>query len=186
MTRQLSTSVSDLVLALSVVYFVYCVFWDNVFAALGLLIQGVAAGLGVYRFALSRPDSKITNYHKMMSWTAQVVGVPLLGVGFANNYMPLMVNLNFLFVIAAVVASRFVDDGGQRKLLTEAASGFGMLTVILVCLRSINLYGLFGAAAYVGSGLAIGSEGHLHGIPRVDILHYVLAVGNLFFVMALV
>ena len=121
----------------------------------------------------------------MLSWLAQVAGVPLLGVGFALNSIPIMVNLNFLFVIGAVVASRFVDEK-LRKLLTEAASGFGMLTIILVCLRHFNLYGLIGAASYVSSGLAIGSEGYLHGIPRVDILHYVLAIGNVFFRMALV
>ncbi|KAL8575930.1 hypothetical protein ACOMHN_027328 [Nucella lapillus] len=185
MARQLSTAVSDLVLLLSVLHFVYCVFWENLFASLGLSIQGVAAGLGVYRFAMDRPDYNITNYHKMMSWVAQVVGVPLLGVGFAYDTMPLMANIIFLFVIAAVVVSRFVDDG-LRKLLTEAASGFGMLTIILVSLRYFNLYGLIGAASYVASGLVIGSEGNMHGVPRVDILHYVLAVGNVFFRMAFV
>ena len=121
----------------------------------------------------------------MLSWLAQVAGVPLLGVGFAHNSIPIMVNLNFFFVIGAVVASRFVDEK-LRKLLTEAASGFGMLTIILVCLHRFNLCGLIGAAAYVASGLVIGSEGHLHGVLRVDILHYILAIGNVFFRMALV
>jgi hypothetical protein len=51
--------------------------------------------------------------------------------------------------------------------------------------RFFNLYGLLGAAAYVSSGLVIGSEGHINGIPRVDILHYVLVLGNIFFKMAL-
>ena len=60
MARQLTTSLSDLVLALSVLHFVYCVFWDNLFAAIGLSIQGAAAGIGVYRFALSRPDQNVT------------------------------------------------------------------------------------------------------------------------------
>ncbi|KAK7114286.1 uncharacterized protein [Littorina saxatilis] len=185
MPRKLSTSLSDLVLALSVVHFVYCVFWENFFAAFGLSIQGMAAGVGVYRFALSHPDSSVTNAHTTFSWLAQVAGVPLLGVSFAHNTIPIMVNLNFLFVVCAVVASRFVD-AGLAKLLTEAASGFGMLTILVVCLRFFNLYGLLGAASYIASGLVIGSEGYLHGIPRVDILHYVLAIGNIFFRMALV
>lgn len=127
----------------------------------------------------------VQEYHKKLSWLAQVAGVPLLGVGFAHHSIPIMVNLNVLFVIGAIVASRFVDEK-LRKMLTEAASGFGMLTIILVCLRHFNLYGLIGAAAYITSGLVIGSEGHLHGVPRVDLLHYCLAVGNIFFRMALV
>lgn len=63
MARQLTTSISDLVLLLSVIHFVYFVFWENFFAAFGLSIQGVAAGIGVYRFALSRPDFSVTVSH---------------------------------------------------------------------------------------------------------------------------
>lgn len=186
MARQLTTAISDLVLVLSVIFFVYHVFWVNFFAAFGLSIQGMAAGVGTYRFAMSRPDSGVTNYHKMLSWLAQVAGVPLIGVGFAHNTIPILVNLNFLFIIGAIIASRLLNDSKTRQLLTEAASGFGMLTVIIVCVRFFNLYGLLGAAAYVSSGLVIGSEGYFHGVPRIDILHYVLAAGNVFFKMALV
>ena len=64
-------------------------------------------------------------------------------------------------------------------------AGFGMLTILVVCVRWFNLYGLIGAAAYISSGLVIGSDGNMNGIPRVDIMHYVLVVGNIFFKMAL-
>jgi hypothetical protein len=77
----------------------------------------------------------LQEYHKMMSWLAQVAGVPLLGVAFAQNTIPIMVNLNFLSMIGAIVACRVINDAKTRQLLTEAASGFGMLTIILVCMR---------------------------------------------------
>lgn len=87
-------------------------------------------------------------------------------------------------MIGAVVATRFADPP-TRKLITEATAGFGMLTIIFCCLININIWGLIGATIYVVSGTTIGSEGYTHGVPRVDILHYFLAIGNEFFRMSL-
>lgn len=56
MPRQLSTVLSDAVLAISVIHFVYNVFFTNFFAALGLGIQGAAALAGTVRFSMSDPD----------------------------------------------------------------------------------------------------------------------------------
>ncbi|KAK7483053.1 hypothetical protein BaRGS_00025716 [Batillaria attramentaria] len=183
--RQVSTAVSDLVLAFSAVYFVFHVIFVNFFAAVGIAIQGAAAAMGVARFGMAQVDPQITQYHKMLSWLAQVVGIPLLGIGFVHNIMPTLVTLNFLFVIGVVVASRFVDDN-MRKLLREATSGFGMLSVILASFYTINIFGLIGAAIYVASGLVVGSEGYVGdmNMPRIDLLHYCLAVGNVFFLYA--
>ena len=72
MAQQLSTSASDALLAWSVLYFIYHVFWDNFFACLGLGVQGVAAALGIVRFAQSRQSGQIYDYHQMSSWLAQV------------------------------------------------------------------------------------------------------------------
>lgn len=59
MARQLSTALSDAVLALSVIYFVYHVFWFNFFAALGISIQGIAAVFGTIRYAMVYPDESV-------------------------------------------------------------------------------------------------------------------------------
>lgn len=72
MARQLTTSASDAVLAFSVLYFIYNVFWANFFASLGLGIQGAAASFGVVRFAQARIGGQVYDYHQMTSWLAQV------------------------------------------------------------------------------------------------------------------
>ena len=59
MTRQWSTTLSDAVLASSVIFFVYHVFWVNIYAVVGLSIQGLAAGMGSYRFALPHPSQSV-------------------------------------------------------------------------------------------------------------------------------
>ena len=72
MARQLSTSISDAILAWSVLYFIYNVFWVNFFSCLGLGIQGTAAALGVVRFAQQHQQGQIYDYHMMASWLARV------------------------------------------------------------------------------------------------------------------
>ncbi|GFR91609.1 hypothetical protein ElyMa_000847500 [Elysia marginata] len=184
MAQQLSTSASDAMLAWSVLYFIYHVFWNNFFACLGLGVQGVAAALGVVRFAQTRQSGQIYDYHQMASWLAQVVGLPLLAVGFCHKDMPIMMNLNVMIMAAVLVCSRFLAPG-IRQLATQCCAGFAILTIILVSLRSWNFYGLFATAAYVVAGQVIGSEGKISIFYRVDILHVVLAVGNVLYAWAL-
>jgi len=184
MGRQLTTSLSDALLAWSVLYFIYNVFWSNFFACFGLGIQGIAAGLGVVRFAQGRADGQIYDYHMMSSWLARVVGVPLLAVGFCHKDLPVMMNLNMMFMLGVLIGSRMLAPG-MRKLVIEACSGFGMLTIIIVSLRTWNIYGLLAAAVYIVAGLVIGSEGKLSVFYRVDLLHIGLVAGNLLFTRAI-
>ena len=94
-----------------------------------------------------------------------------------------MMNLNMMFMVGVLVANNFLAPG-MRKLITEACSGFGMLTIIMVCVRSFNIYGLLAAAVYIVSGLVIGSEGRMGVLYRVDVLHVGLVVGNVLFTWA--
>lgn len=54
---EISTAISDLVLAVSSFYIAYYVVWrdSNVIGACGLCIIGTAASLGVFRFSLDSP-----------------------------------------------------------------------------------------------------------------------------------
>ena len=72
MARQITTAVSDALLAWSVLYFIYNVFWSNFFACLGLAIQGVAATLGIVRFSQMRQAGQIYDYHRL---TSELAGV---------------------------------------------------------------------------------------------------------------
>ncbi|CAL1533268.1 unnamed protein product [Lymnaea stagnalis] len=183
MGRQLTTSLTDALLTWSVLYFIYHVFWWNFFACFGLGIQGAAAALGVARFAQTRPEGKIYEYHQMMSWLAQVVGVPLLAVGFCHKDLPIMMNLNIMIMVGVLIGSRFLARG-MRQLAQESCSGFALLTIILVSFRAWNIYGLLATAVYVVSGKFVGSEGKMGVFYRVDILHVGLAVGNFLFTFA--
>ncbi|XP_005092099.1 uncharacterized protein LOC101857169 [Aplysia californica] len=183
MARQLTTSVSDAFLTWSVLYFIYNVFWINFFACVGLGIQGVAAALGVARFAQARQEGQIYDYHMMAAWLARVLGVPLLAVGFCHKELPIMMNLNIMFMMGVLLGNRLLAPG-MRKLIVEACSGFGMLTIIIVSLRTWNIYGVLAAAVYIVSGLMIGSEGKLGMVYRVDLLHVGLLVGNILFTWA--
>ncbi|CAG5122575.1 unnamed protein product [Candidula unifasciata] len=184
MARQLTTSVSDLLLTWSVLYFIYNVFWENVFASLGLGIQGTAAALGVIRFAQARPQGQIYEYHQMTSWLAQVVGIPLLAVGFCHKDMPILMNLNLMIMVAVLIGANFLAPG-MKQLANESCAGFGFLTIIIVALRSWNVYALLATAAYIASSKLIGSEGKMGVVYRLDLLHVGLAAGNVLFTWAL-
>ena len=109
--------------------------------------------------------------------------MPLLAVGFCHKDLPVMMNLNMMFMLGVLIGSRMLAPG-MRKLVIEACSGFGMLTIIIVSLRTWNIYGLLAAAVYIVSGLVIGSEGKLSVFYRVDLLHIGLVAGNLLFTRA--
>lgn len=120
----------------------------------------------------------------MFSYLAQVVGMPLLGIGFAHNVIPFLVNLNFLFILGTLLGSRYLDHR-THSMLKEATGGLGLVSIILVSVLTINILGFFGAVVYVAASLALGSEGRFHGMLKVDVLHYSLAFGNLLFHLAL-
>ncbi|BFZ13183.1 hypothetical protein BsWGS_16222 [Bradybaena similaris] len=180
MARQLTTSASDALLALSVLYFIYNVFWVNFFACVGLGIQGTAAAFGVVRFAQSRPEGQVYDYHLMTSWLAQVVGMPLLAVGVCHKDLPIMMNLNLMFMVAVLIGCRFLAPG-MRHLATQSCAGFGLLTVVIVAARAWNIYALLASVVYVASSKVIGSEGKLSVFYRVDLLHIGLAAGNILY-----
>ncbi|ESO89784.1 hypothetical protein LOTGIDRAFT_204307 [Lottia gigantea] len=184
MARQVSTAVSDLVLALTVFYVVYYTIWFNFFAAVGLLLQGAAASVGVYRFSQTFPLSKVVKAHKFMSWIATVAGMSLIASGFCRDSLPFLMNLNFMFFVVVLIVGQFLEHS-QSVLATQACSGLAMLTVILASLQSWNVYGVVAACIYIFAGTQIGVDGFYAGIPRVDLLHYALVVGNIFFLWAL-
>lgn len=88
MARQLSTSFSDLLLCVMAFYVAYE--WHRVGrikAVVGISIQGTAAFLGIFRFAMTKPEGGIIyKCHKFMSWLAAGAGVPLIAMEFCAKY----------------------------------------------------------------------------------------------------
>ena len=87
MPRQLSTSLSDLILALSAFYVGNEIRNKHLKPSIGLTIQGIAATVGIIRFAMENPEgSLIFKSHKFFSWLATTFGVPAIALGFCGIY----------------------------------------------------------------------------------------------------
>lgn len=106
-----------------------------------------------------------------------------MAVGFCHTNMPIMMNLNMITMFAVLILSQMLS-AGQRQMATEASAGLAVLTIIIVCLKQINIYGLMAAALYILSGKFIGSDGKMSIFLRIDVLHIVLAIANVLFTWA--
>lgn len=182
MPRQLSTSLSDLLLAISAFYVANVLFRYHYRPAVGLIIQGIAASVGVIRFAMERPEGTfIFHSHKFCSWLAAILGVPAIALGFCSVYSSVTLGNKIMIFVAIVACSSFFLPQHIRQVTTQAVSGFAMLTILLLCFMHTNWYGLCAAVVYVVSGLIGGSDGKIGPFWNVDILHYGLIIGNILF-----
>lgn len=109
MVQQLSTSASDALLTLSVLYLIYIVFWENFFAAVGVAIQGATAILGIVRFVQTRPRSQLCEYHQMMSWLAQVLDKHYLFIFQRVLLLLFLCCFYFVFLLAPAVIQIFTN-----------------------------------------------------------------------------
>ncbi|XP_045194703.2 uncharacterized protein LOC123550338 [Mercenaria mercenaria] len=187
MARQISTSVSDFVLACSVFYVAsYLFIGNNRYAATGLLIQGAAASVGVARFAMRRPESTpVFRAHKLLSWLAATAGMGLIAYQYCTNYGALTMSYVIISFSGLVTISSQFMDAKNKQLFVQASSGLALLTVLILSLLQMNIYGISAALTYILSGAIFGSEGVMLGFQRVDLLHYGLVAGNIFFLFSL-
>lgn len=182
MPRQLSTSLSDLILAISAFYVANQLYNHHLKPSIGLIIQGIAASVGIIRFSMENPEgSLIFKGHKFFSWLAATFGVPTIALGFCGIYGSAVLANKIIIFVGIVAVSSFFLPTNMRQLTTQAVSGFAMLTILLLCFMNRNWYGLGAAVLYVVSGLIGGSDGQIGPFYKVDILHYGLVIGNLMF-----
>lgn len=187
MARQLSTSFSDLLLCVMAFYVAYE--WHRVGrikAVVGISIQGTAAFLGIFRFAMSKPDGGIIfKCHKFMSWLAAGAGVPLIAMEFCAKYgSAMLANKIAIFLLAVIIVAAFLPPKTQ-EVATQAASGFSMLVILILSFSNKNYFGLGAGLTYVIAGLVLSSEGSILGFPNVDWLHYALIIGNYLFLRSI-
>ncbi|XP_078337049.1 transmembrane protein 276-like [Crassostrea virginica] len=187
MARQISTALSDLLLCIVAFYVSYKWYHANrMKAAVGISIQATAAFLGIFRFAMSNPEGGIIyKSHKFMSWLAAGAGVPLIAMDFCARYESAMLaNKIAIFLLAVVVVAAFLPPKTQ-EVATQAASGFSMLVILILCFIHKNYLGLGAGVTYVVAGLVFSSEGSILGLPKVDWLHYALIMGNYLFLRSI-
>lgn len=187
MARQISTSVSDFILACSVFYVTFSLFLDNsIYAASGLLIQGAAASVGVVRFSMRRPESSpIFRAHKLLSWLAATAGMGLIAYQFCSNYQALLMSYVIISFSGLVTLFSQLMDAKNKQLFVQASSGLSLLTTLILSLIHMNVYGVSAALIYILSGVVFGGDGVIIGIQRVDLLHYGLVAGNILFLFSL-
>lgn len=174
---------SDFVLACSVFYAVSSLFLANKsYIAIGLLIQGAAACMGIVRFAMKRPESTpVFKAHKILSWFASTAGLGLIAYQYCFD-LEARINGYIIIAFAGVVTltSQFMD-ANNKQLFVQACSGLSLLTVFILSALSWNVFGMAAALTYIFIGALFGKDGTSFGILNVDLLHYGLVMGNIFY-----
>ena len=183
--QQLSTSISDGFLALSAIHACWRLFGSSLCGVIGFLLVGSAAACGVYRFAMKSPTKETTEVHKYMSWFATVVGMSYLSAAYYRHEdMSLFANIHVALAFALVLLKRYLTEK-VCALASELTSGFEVVSMLLFSVFHFNPYGIIGSTLYIISGLVVKTKGQFHGIPRVDIFHYMLTVANISLMLGL-
>ncbi|TGK07833.1 hypothetical protein EHO59_06970 [Leptospira semungkisensis] len=183
---QLSTAISDLVLAVSAT-------WAGLRAlssakgslpkrggAWGLFAVAAGAYLGVIFFL---GGDWITGIYRLVVQFAGTVGIPWIGIAFFYLGFGKIPPRNWYVLSAGLLVLFILDSLYALGPYSTAIGAISFVTVIIVCIQKYKgshktaaLYGIAGALLFILAGLVIGTVGHISGIPRVDVFHYVLAV----------
>lgn len=181
----ISTSISDAILALSAFHAALRLWPNNISGFLSFCLIGTAASCGVYRFALKSPSDQVIACHKYLSWLASVLGMPFMAAAYyRQEYISIFANGHVASGIAMVIARNYLTED-IRMTTTDLVSGGAVVSTLFLSIYYFNPFAIIGAAIYAVSGLVIGTSGELWGIPRVDLFHYGLVVGNIAFMCGL-
>lgn len=182
--RQISAAVSDFFLALSAYFAAVCLYSSHPISAIGISLQGFAALIGIFRYAADSPDSLIVDVHAVVCSMATLSALPGFATGFCNYFnLPYMGYLIVLLSCITFIFGCFMDKE-VRQNIAEMVAGFSLLCIILFCLYYGHKIGLTACAVYILAA-GVGTEGSIAGIPKIDILHYGLVLGNMAFIEAL-
>ena len=185
MSRQLSTAISDGFLAIISLHASLQVLGISLSGFVAFVIIGIAATFGTVRFTFANPSKDLIAYHQYMAWLGSVIGTPYLAAAFHKLENSVFIsNIHLASGFALLVLQSFLSKK-VKDISTEVVSSAAVLSLIGICLFSLNMTGAIGGACYVIAGLAIGTSGKLHGIPRVDLFHYVLVIANIALMMGL-
>ncbi|ELU11798.1 hypothetical protein CAPTEDRAFT_220352 [Capitella teleta] len=181
MVQQLTTAVSDAVLALVSMRAAIGLLSVNFFASIGFGLLAGAASFGVMRFSQSTPNWNIVNWHKYLSWLTAASGIPLIACGyFRQESITNIANLFLAAAITMVILSRYASG----KIVTDGANvmaAVGLGTMLLDGVWRLHLYVSVGAACFITAATVIGTEGFINGFRRVDAFHYLLAISVICF-----
>ncbi|XP_063951568.1 uncharacterized protein LOC129253747 [Lytechinus pictus] len=176
---ELSIAVSDFILCFSSFGTAVSILPITTFGAFGFLIMSVAAGFGSARYSMSSPSEHIVSCHASMSWLAGTLGLALMAGGFYRKYGSRILAALHVGVPTMYAILKFVItfDAVVDTALTTFISSSAVLSIGIYSLIQKNPFGMMGAFCYMMAA-AVGTNGELFGIKRVDWFHYLLAFGG--------
>ena len=186
--HQISTAISDLFLSLISLHASHRLHEDTVPASLAFFIHSFAAALGVLHFGVFPRYAYLTKTHKYFSWLGNVLSCPLIAMSFCKHEEFNRLGNFFLALgISSIVVCSFMRTEFKEQI-AQLLSTTSMVTVLLLSLYKFKPYGIIGTLLYSVAGLAVGVNGTCSrvNIPCVDVFHYVLCLGNLSLMLALV
>ncbi|MBU2708405.1 hypothetical protein KCM76_20600 [Zooshikella marina] len=189
-----SLAVSDAILCFSCSYSVFLLLQQKTFsndqklpataALIGFILMSLASFFGTLYYGFSPIWADI---HRLFTHAATFLALPLIAGAYAhlawplNWHKPMWGRLIIALMICFEIARRF-----QAIETTYTAIGImSLLVILLVGFKFIRqkpsffIYILVGSASFSVAGLVIGTHGYLAGFLRLDLFHYLLALGSL-------
>lgn len=179
--QEISTVLSDCLLAFSAFVSAGKLYTVSTWSAIAFLIIGFAALAGAARFSGYQWPANLPSIHRFLFWAVNAVAVPLIAVGYLVQANQKNVAVGFLLAPVIMLCARMKANLKESLLskLTWIVVFASFAACIYVCsMIKFSIYGLTGAALYSVASV-VTSEGYFGPIPRVDIFHYLLTIGNL-------
>ena len=179
MDSQISTAISDGLLALTTLHAVYKVFIFSYMASLGFLIIAVAACLGTVYFTQQTPSNKLISWHKYITWLASVAGLPFVSCGYCHLGNGTILSNALLAGCLAVLLLQKQLAPEVKAMCGDIMGAFGLVVIAIVSMAGGNSYGIIGVVLYVACRAAMKLNLQLTGIKTVDLFHFALMFGNI-------
>ncbi|XP_022080502.1 uncharacterized protein LOC110973749 isoform X2 [Acanthaster planci] len=184
--QQMSSAVSDFVLALTSFGTAISLLRQNIFASAGFALMGAVASCGTYRFSRASPSPGVLQLHQAMAWVTTILGTSLVASGFHRRYdNSVMSAVHMGSALALICLSKVTDVLSMQteEFLVSAVSSAAVVSIGVFSILHTNPFGILAAVLY-GIAAAVGTTGELASILRVDWFHYLLAFANVVFLRA--
>ncbi|MGI0117828.1 DUF6962 family protein [Zooshikella sp. RANM57] len=189
-----SLAVSDAILCCSCSYSAFLLLQQKTFASdkilpataalVGFILMSLASFFGTLYYGFSPIWEDI---HRLFTHAATFLALPLIAGAYAhlawplNWHKPMWGRLIIAMMICFEIARRF-----QAIEATYTVIGIiSLFVILLVGIKFIRqkptffVYILVGSASFSIAGLVVGTHGYLAGFLRLDLFHYLLALGSL-------
>jgi len=137
---------------------------------LGLILLGLAAGLGAVRFCLWADAAVL---HDPASWMAGVIGLPLVGLGMVGRSWSIPEGAKWVAVAMLIVVAAAFPDHEEYRV---AAAGAGMLGGLVASAVGRRWSGVGGCVLVLAAGLALPPVCDALGVDFIPSFHLVMAV----------